>query len=111
MTQRATRRCLGLLRALRGALRDAAATAARRVLVDRASLRRAVEHARGLRDGLLDRLAALLDRGARGLHRASRGRARDGLDGGAPLRLTAALECPTLRLRHRARTIHPPPTS
>src|SRR6185436_15709838 len=96
---------LGLLRALRCAFRDPAALATRCVLVDRAALCRAVEHARGLGDRFLDRLAALLDRGAGGLHRAASGRASDGLDGGTTLRLTDALESRTLLLCHRRGTI------
>src|SRR5687768_14222701 len=98
------------LRALRGALRDPAALATRRVLVDRAPLRGAVQHARRFGDGFLDGLAALLDRGSRGLHRAARSGSRDGLDAGASLRLTDALESGTLLLRHRAGTITQRPT-
>src|SRR3989442_9863616 len=80
------------------AFRETAAAASCGVLVDRAALARAVEDARRLGDRALSRLAALGERVARGLHRGPRGRAGEGLDRGASLRLTDALECGTLPL-------------
>src|SRR6266851_8036389 len=88
-------------------LRDAAAPAARRVLVDRAALRRAVEDARRLGDRGLGGLATLLECVARGLHRGARCRASERLDGGAACGLSDPLERRALLLfcGHRSRTI------
>src|SRR5438105_4807289 len=73
-------------------LRDTAAPAARRVLVDRTALRGAIEDARCLSYGALRDLATLLDGVARRLHGRARGGAGERLDGRAPRRLTNALE-------------------
>src|SRR5439155_10494614 len=73
-------------------LRDAAAPAARRVLVYRATLRGAIQDARCLGDRIPGGLAALLDGVARGLHGRSRRGAGERLDGRAPRGLTDALE-------------------
>src|SRR2546423_1023833 len=86
---------------------DAAAPAARRVLVDRATLRGTVEDARRLGDRALGGLAAFFDRVARHLHRRTRRRACERLDGCSPRRLTDALERRTFLLlcRHSHPTI------
>src|SRR5438270_13805004 len=98
---------LALLVLLVASLRDAAAAAPRRVLVDRAALRGAIEDARRFGYRAAGGLAALLDRVARGLHRRARRGASERLDRGAPRRLADALEGRALLLlgRHGHPTI------
>src|SRR5712691_3610750 len=92
-------RSLGcLLLAFRGGLREPTTAASRRVLVDRPTLRRAVERARGCRDRVGGGLAALGDRLARRLHRGACGRATERLDRGASLGLPDPLEGRALAL-------------
>src|SRR3954470_2948141 len=85
-----------LLLCLVGALCDTAAAATCGVLVDRTALGGAIEDARGLGDGGLRGLAAVVDRVARGLHGRACGGASERLDRCAARRLTDALEGRTL---------------